>query len=180
MAHPIDSFRFCPRCGASGFSPASERSLLCPRCGFHYFVNAAAAVAALVFNREGRLLVTRRRLPPGAGMLDLPGGFVDPGENAEEALRRELLEELGMEVNRMVYLTSHPNEYPFSGITVFTADLAFRAYPVSLDKLTPADDISAYEWIDPTTVNPEEIPAPSIRHFILTVAPDEYSRNGQN
>jgi len=127
-------------------------------------------VAALIFNQEGKLLVTRRAIEPDSGKIDLPGGFVDPGETAEEALKRELYEELGVTVKSLQYITSGSNEYLFSGMTVFTTDLAFRVEVNSLNDLEAADDISGFEWIDPVTVDPEEIPAPSIRYFIKEVA----------
>jgi len=78
-------FRHCPRCGASALERHSEKSVSCPACGFLFFFNIAAAVAALITDPEGRLLVTKRALDPAQGTLDLPGGFVDPHETAEEA-----------------------------------------------------------------------------------------------
>lgn len=173
MTHPIKIFRFCPQCGSSRFEPSGVRSLKCHDCEFHFYVNAAAAVAAIIFNEEGRLLVTRRAIDPDKGSVDLPGGFVDPGESAEEALRRELREELGISVKEMHYLTSASNEYPFSGLTVFTTDMAFRVVADSLEGLAAGDDISGFEWVDPGMMDPEEIPARSIRYFIKEVAPDE-------
>jgi NAD+ diphosphatase len=130
-------------------------------------------VAALIFNPEGKLLVTRRAVEPDTGKIDLPGGFVDPGETAEEALKRELFEELGITVKSMKYITSGSNEYLFSGLTVFTTDLVFRVEADSLAYLHAQDDITGFEWIDPKTVDVEEIPAPSIRYFIKEVATRE-------
>jgi mutator protein MutT len=154
--------------------------LLCPDCGFHYFVNSAAAVAALIFNGQGRLLVTRRAVVPDIGKIDLPGGFIDPGETAEEALKRELKEELGISAARLTYLTSGSNEYFYAGMTVFTTDLVFRAEIGSTDGLKASDDISSFEWVDPDDVDPEEIPAPSIRRFIKEIAPRERNNQKQN
>ncbi len=168
--HPIHVFRYCPRCGSSEFSAASDRSFLCGECGFSYYINSSAAVAVLIFNKEGRLLVTRRAVDPDRGKMDLPGGFVDPDETAEEAVSRELKEELGVEVKTLRYLTSRSNQYLFSGIMVFTLDLAFRAEIVNMKNMVASDDISSFEWIDPSTVDAEEIFAPSISYFIREVA----------
>lgn len=137
-------------------------------------------MAALIFDSRGRLLLTRRALEPDKGMLDLPGGFVDPGESAEDALRREVAEELGIKLKEVRYLASCPNEYPFSGLTVFTTDLAFLAVPESLENMTPHDDISGFEWVDPQTVNPDDIPAASIRYFVTVTAVDEITGSGKN
>lgn len=173
MAHPVDVFKYCPRCGSEDFKPASNRSFSCPNCKLQYYVNSAAAVACLIFNEEGKLLLTRRAINPHKGTLDLPGGFIDPLETAEEAVKRELKEELGLEVKSIRYLTSRANEYYFAGITVFTTDLAFRVEAETTDNLTASDDISGFEWHFPGEVSPDEIPAPSIRHFVKVVAANE-------
>jgi NAD+ diphosphatase len=175
MSHPIDVFRFCPRCGSGDFHPSGSRSLTCKRCDLQYYINSATAVAALIFNKEGKLLLTRRAVDPDRGKYDLPGGFADPLESAEKALARELQEELGIVIREAHYLTSHANEYFFSGITVFTTDLVFRVEAESLDNLTVNDDICGYEWVDPAALNPDEIPAISIRYFVKVIAVNELS-----
>lgn len=173
MAHPVEVFKFCPRCGSADFAASGPRSLKCNRCGFQLYINSAAAVACLIFNSKGQLLVTRRAIDPEAGKLDLPGGFVDPLETAEEAVRRELKEELGMKVSSLRYLTSAFNQYHFSGITVFTTDMAFRVEAENTEHLTAGDDISSFEWMDPDEIDAHEIPAQSIRYFIKEIAPNE-------
>ncbi len=176
MTHPTKAFRFCPRCGSPDFFPAGDRSFICSCCHLNYYINSAAAVAALIFNEDGKLLLTRRAVEPDIGKLDLPGGFIDPGETAEEALRRELREELGLEVKSLRYLTSRPNEYLFSGISVFTTDFAFLAVPARTGEIKAADDISGFEWLNPVEVDPGDIPAASIRYFVKEIAPIEQSR----
>jgi NAD+ diphosphatase len=164
--HPFDILSFCPKCGSSGFQRLGERSLKCLRCGFHLFINSAAAVAAMVSDNEGNLLLTTRGVEPGYGKLDLPGGFIDPGESAEDAVKRELSEELGMNVKAVQYLGSAPNEYVFSAFSVFTLDMAFLVTPETFEGLTPMDDILGFDFYPETRINFDEIPAPSIRRFV--------------
>jgi ADP-ribose pyrophosphatase YjhB (NUDIX family) len=121
-------------------------------------------------------MFTRRAIEPGLGKLDLPGGFVDSHENAEEALRRELKEELGIEDGSLEYFASAPNEYVFSEFSVFTLDLAFIVKPKTLDGIKAMDDISGFEFIAPKDVDFSELPAPSMQFFV-----GEYlRRNGKN
>ena len=85
---------------------------LCHQCGFVYYHNIAAAVA-VIFRRKDEILFTVRNIDPDKGKLDLPGGFIDPDENAEAAVCREVNEELGLQIvpNQLKYLTTQPNHY---------------------------------------------------------------------
>lgn len=166
LTHPLKVLKYCPKCGSREFKISGERSLKCVSCGFHYFVNSAAAVACLVCNEQGELMLVTRGIEPNYGKLDLPGGFIDPLETAENAVSRELKEELGLKVKSMEYLGSAPNEYVFSGFTVFTLDMAFKITAESLKGLTPMDDILAYKFYSEEELNYDDIPAPSIKQFV--------------
>ncbi|WP_153639045.1 NUDIX domain-containing protein [Prolixibacter sp. NT017] len=165
--HPHKIINHCPRCGSSQFNSREEGiSFSCEDCGFVYFVNSSAAVACLIFNSKGELMLSRRAIEPNRGMLDLPGGFVDVMETAEEAVRREINEELGIAVTGLQYLTSFPNEYVFSGYSVFTLDMAFVCQVDDLDSAHPKDDISAIEFYDLKTVPFQELCSDSMRNII--------------
>ena len=167
--HPIHVLKFCPKCGCNDFRPTGSRSFLCPCCGFNYYINASAAVAGIIHNSLGEILFTRRAIEPHRGMLDLPGGFVDPMETAEAAIIREIREELGAEVSSLKYLCSFPNQYVFSGFTVFTLDLAFELKVNDLKHMKAMDDISAFEFHQPELVNLDELPSVSMRNILKEI-----------
>lgn len=164
--HPLNVLKFCPKCGSKEFLVSGERSLKCSECGFQYYINSAAAVAALVIDKNGKLMLVTRGVEPDYGKLDLPGGFVDPGETVENALFRELDEELGLKIKSFEYIGSAPNEYVFSEFTVFTLDLAFKVSPEFTSGLKPMDDILAYKFYTEDEINYDDIPAPSIKKFV--------------
>ncbi len=164
--HPLNVLKYCPKCGAPDFKKSGDRSLKCKVCGFHLFINSSAAVAAIIVDENRKLMLVTRGIEPNYGKLDLPGGFIDPGETAEHAVERELFEELGLKVKKMEYIGSAPNEYIFSEFSVFTLDMAFLVYPETLDGLKPMDDILAYQFYSDTELNYDEIPAPSIKKFV--------------
>ena len=140
--HPLHQFKYCPKCGSDGFSVNNEKSKRCSSCGFVYYFNPSAAVACFIRNEVGELLVVRRAKDPAKGTLDLPGGFVDLHESAEEAVRREVKEETGLDVKSSKYLFSIPNIYLYSGFEVHTEDLFFECYATTFDGLIAADDAS--------------------------------------
>lgn len=164
--HPFKVFKYCPRCGKSGLITEGARSFRCTGCGFNFYINSAAAVAALISNEEGELLLTVRGIEPGYGMLDLPGGFIDPGETAENAVRRELHEELGLKVKSLEYICSAPNEYIYNGLSVFTLDMAFGVIPDTIDGLRPMDDITGFKFYTEEEIDFGRIHSPSMSYFI--------------
>lgn len=147
MKHSLDKFRYCPCCGHHGFVVASEKSKKCEQCGFEYFMNAASANVALIFNAKGELLVLERRYEPAKGTLDLPGGFADYDETAEEGVVREVKEETGMDVVACRYLFSKTNTYHYSGMDIRTLDLFFRCEVDDAAKPVAMDDAAECMWI---------------------------------
>jgi mutator protein MutT len=135
------AFRFCPGCGVPAPSAAAARVFVCPACGWCVYANVAAAVVALIRVGEDGLVMVRRAREPFRGTLDLPGGFVEPGESAEEALRREVREEIGLDLNKLSYFGTFPNVYPYQGIRYRTLDLAFQAQAPADPILVAADDV---------------------------------------
>lgn len=159
-------FKVCPVCGADAVKPNSAKSVICGGCGFVYFFNPAAAVAALIVNPANELLITVRAADPGKGQWDLPGGFVDPGESAEEALRREIREELHLTVDSMHYFCSVPNEYVYRKVTYMTLDLAFICQVADFTKLSAADDIESVMFVGDGQLVPEKFAFDSIRTIV--------------
>lgn len=170
--NPLNSFVYCPRCGASGFADHGERAKHCPACGLVYYHNVASAVACLVRNPEGEYLFVRRAQEPAKGTLDLPGGFVDPMERVEQAVAREIMEEVGLEVAQMTYLASRPNIYPYSGIEVYTSDLFFVVEVPSFSGAVAADDAAELVVARLEDLEAEAFGLMSIRGFISEVLRD--------
>ena len=140
MKHPLAQFTHCPKCGSDTFKPNNEKSNRCDDCGFVYYFNPSAATVALIFNKKGEILVCRRAKEPAKGTLDLPGGFVDMNETAEQGVIREVLEETGLIVNHTQYLFSLPNLYLYSEFEVHTLDLFFKCEIEDESTLLAEDD----------------------------------------
>src|SRR5204862_8366356 len=87
---------FCPRCGAA-LAPRPTGRPRCARCDFVHYLDPKVAGAAVI-EWDGGILLGRRAIDPGMGLWSFPAGYVDRGEVLEEALRREVREELGLEI----------------------------------------------------------------------------------
>ena len=106
------SHRFCANCGAATVSAHAGWRLDCPACGRTHFPRTDPVVIMLVLDGD-RVLLGRHPSWP-ARMFSLLAGFVEPGESIEEAVRRETLEEAGITVGAVRYVTSQPWPFPAS------------------------------------------------------------------
>jgi ADP-ribose pyrophosphatase YjhB (NUDIX family) len=170
---PSEQMRWCPYCGAEAFKAASAGNYLrCERCGKRFFINASAAVACVIVNPAGEILLTRRRFEPAKGKWDLPGGFVNADETAEDAVRREIAEELNLRVDALRYFGSSTNHYLFEGMLYYTLDLGFECRVSDFAAIAPADDVAGYAFLPPAQIDFEEICFPSIRKLVKSYLGD--------
>ncbi len=155
-------FRHCPGCAREDISFDGLKKWECPHCGWTFFLNAAAAVMVILADAEDRVLLTVRAKDPAAGKLDLPGGFVDPGETAEEALRREVAEELGLKLGALRYLGSSLNNYHYKGVVYPTCDMVFACrLPTRKLTLDPAE-IAGVVMLRPDEIDPAALAFESV------------------
>lgn len=164
--HPSNILKFCPSCGSEKFTFNGEKLFTCGSCSFHYYINPAPAVAVIIEAPDGRVVVTRRKHEPRAGYLDLPGGFIDMMESAEDAVKREVMEELGIAVKDLKYIGSSPNEYVYKELSYFTCDLGFVCKADNLASMIPADDVSEAFLIRAEDIDPARICFPSIERIL--------------
>jgi len=166
--HPLQSFRYCPVCGSEHFVENNFKSKKCEQCGFVYYFNSSSATAIFITNKAGELLVVRRAKDPAKGSLDLPGGFVDMYETAEECMIREVKEETGLLISNPEYLFSLPNIYRYSGFDVHTVDMFFKYSVDNFNGLIAGDDAESLLFIEKSKINPDKFGLNSIRKAVNT------------
>ena len=145
----------CPRCAAALVRsvPAGddEERRWCPACGLVLYENPAPTASAIVDDGAGRIMLVRRGIEPFRGMWDIPGGFIRPGEDGKAAVRRELEEETGLEVDVGVAAWVVPDIYGTDDVP--TLNLFYLARIVS-GTPTPASDVSEIAWFGPNDLPP--------------------------
>ncbi|MBR3977310.1 MAG: NUDIX domain-containing protein [Bacteroidaceae bacterium] len=166
MQHPLSLFAHCPKCGASNFTENDFKSKRCCSCGFVYYFNPAAATVAVITNSKGELLVATRSKEPAKGTLDLPGGFCDCNESAEEGVMREVMEETGLKAVKTTYLFSIPNIYRYSGMDIHTVDMFFRCEVDESAPLQANDDVQELQWTEIGSIDSSKFGLDSIRKGI--------------
>ena len=119
-------FKYCPACRSENISFDGLKLYACVKCGWSFYHNACSAVMA-VLTLKDKILFTCRANDPARDKLDLPGGFVDPGETAEQAIAREISEELSLKNLNYIYLGSAVNSYKYNNISYPTCDMIYHA-----------------------------------------------------
>ena len=166
MQHPLHLFSYCPKCGSDKFAENDFKSKRCGHCGFVYYFNPLAATVGIITNDKGEVLVARRAKEPAKGTLDLPGGFCDSYETAEEGVAREIEEETGLKVSGTRYLFSIPNTYMYSGMELHTMDLFFQCSVEDTAALIADDDVASLQWIAIDNLRSEDFGLASIKKAI--------------
>jgi NAD+ diphosphatase len=115
----LEASRYCGRCGTPMGIHPTDRAHLCPSCGLTLYPPVIPAIMAAV-EREGKLLLARSPHFP-KGRYSILAGFVEPGEDLEGAVRREVKEEVGLEVADLRYAASQPWPFPHSLMIGFFA-----------------------------------------------------------
>ena len=136
----------------------------CAACGSEYYAHSAPAAAAVVLDDEGRVLLARRKSEPYAGRWDMPGGFLEEGEDPLQAIRRELAEETGLEVEPEHFVGTFVDDYgdPEGGSVL---NLVWNAKVVR-GEMAADDDVSELRWF-----TPQELPAEDSAYAFHWVAP---------
>jgi NAD+ diphosphatase len=129
--------RFCGVCGNLCEPRSAGNAMACTQCGAQHFPRTDPAVIMLVVDGESCLLGHSQRFP-NITMYSTLAGFVEPGESLEEAVRREVAEETGVEVGAVHYHSSQPWPFPASIMLGFHAEATSREITVDETELRDA------------------------------------------
>lgn len=142
---------FCGRCGSRNGDAPDELARLCPSCGRREYPRISPAVIVLVTRSDGRALLAHNA-KFREGMYSLVAGFVEAGERLEDAVAREVMEEVGLSVAGVRYRESQAWPFPNSIMLAFTAEWTGG------EPRPDGIEISDAAWFSPDAL--PEIPGP--------------------
>jgi ADP-ribose pyrophosphatase YjhB (NUDIX family) len=141
--------KYCLHCGQAMAYRQIQGAVrpVCPACGRIFFIDPKVAVAVII-EREGELLLIRRRGEPEQGKWSLPAGFVDAGEDPARAAEREALEETGLRVRVTALLDVVARTEAVEGADIL---IVYRAEALE-GELQPGDDADRAAYFSPAAV----------------------------
>lgn len=113
---------YCGVCGEKAVESETERAMLCPKCHSAEYPKICPAVIVAIKNKDGKLLLVRNKLGT-YHKLALVSGFVEVGESFEDAVKREVLEEVGLKVKNIKFYSSQPWGFSLSEMIGYTAEV---------------------------------------------------------
>ncbi|KAA8731419.1 NAD(+) diphosphatase [Acinetobacter qingfengensis] len=112
--------RFCSHCGEKTVPHKKEFAMICPACHYHQYPRVQPCIITIITRQNEILLAKANR--PNNDMYGLIAGFVEVGETLEQAVHREIAEEVGIKVNNLTYLSSQPWPFPSNLMIAFHAE----------------------------------------------------------
>ncbi|MGH3367737.1 MAG: NAD(+) diphosphatase [Nocardioidaceae bacterium] len=140
----------CPRCGGLLHAEAAGHVRRCQDCERSQFPRTDPAVIMLVTDDQGRCLLGHNAASPRARGFSTLAGFVEPGESLEQAVRREILEEVGVVVGDVTYVASQPWPLPASLMVGFFAQALTTELSVDGNEITEARWFTRAELLQAT------------------------------
>ena len=142
--------------------------LVCSECDLHFYINPKPVNAIILENEKNEILFVIRKIEPKQGMLDLPGGFVDVDETFEESMKREVKEEINIDLQSVSYVTSFSDEYEHGGLSARTICALFHEELPSDTEIVPGDDAAGYQWIKKFEIPFERLAFEGMREALKT------------
>ena len=129
--------RFCSKCGHATQQHASQYAMVCLSCGYNQYPRVNPCVITIITRGEDEILLAKNARNK-TQMYSLIAGFVEVGETLEEAVRRETLEEVGLQIKNIQYLASQPWPFPSNLMMAFRAEYHSGEIQIQEEELSDA------------------------------------------
>lgn len=158
-------YRFCPVCGGPLRDASVGQAVRfdCTRCGRPLYENSKPCASALVV-RDGRVLLSRRGIEPLKGCWDIPGGFLEAGEDPADGAVRELFEETGLRIHLRGLLGLFIDRYGEGDEAPYTLNIYYLA-DAGPETPNPQDDVAELCWFGPDEL-PKDLAFPHLQEVL--------------
>lgn len=164
----LDVFEFCPKCGGKCTKFLERGYLKCRECEYIFYVTPNPSVGGLILNEEDKILLIKRKNNPHKGALDIPAGFTERSETLEQALKREMLEEVGLSNFNFEYFNSTAGDYEYLGVVkqFICANFVIRINSTE-HSLNAGDDAESFKFYGFDEIDYNEIKFTTSKNAII-------------
>ncbi len=141
------NFKFCPQCGGKLVKSLEEKQwrLVCLRCKFVFYQNSKPTASVILINKESKVLLAKRGFSPKKGFWDCVGGFLENGEDPVKGIKREVKEELDVEIKIKKLLGIFIDSYKEKNLKYFTLNIYYLGEIIKGEP-KPMSDIIDFRW----------------------------------
>lgn len=130
--------KFCSHCGHHTEIHPKEYAMVCPACGYHQYPRVQPCVITIITKGKDEVLLAKSAHKHYGNMYGLIAGFVEVGETLEEAVQRETLEEVGLKLKNIRYMSSQPWPFPSNLMIAFHAEYDSGEIELQIEEISDA------------------------------------------
>ncbi|MBL7054065.1 NUDIX hydrolase [Patescibacteria group bacterium] len=142
-------YKFCSKCGNKLVKKINHEKAsrqYCNRCDLFFYQNSRPCVTAIIVKQD-KILLTKRGIDPYKGFWDLPGGFLEEGEHPKTGIKREVKEELGVEIKLDKIIGFFIDKYLSAGKDLYTLNVCYLS-KITKGNIIPASDVKSVKWVN--------------------------------
>jgi len=138
-------YKFCPKCGGELEITKDDLYPKCKECSFIFYQNSKPTSSSVIVNDKNEVLLLKRAIEPHFGKWDIPGGFLENGEDPIVGMKREAKEELNIEVEPLELISVNVDEYGYTKGDFYTLNLFYKCKIVEGEIKLDAEN-SEFKW----------------------------------
>lgn len=142
------TYKFCPKCAGELEQKANHEGVIhptCKTCGFVFYQNSKPTASTVILNGNKEVLLVKRAIEPHFGKWDLPGGFLENGEDLLIGLKREAREELDVEIEPVEILSIFVDKYGYEKGDFYTFNVFVKS-KISAGEIKLDAENSEFKW----------------------------------
>jgi mutator protein MutT len=142
------NFKYCPVCAGKLEEKKLEGTKkypVCRECGFEFFQNSKPTASVIIENENGEILLTQRAIEPSCGKWDIPGGFLENGEDPIDGVKREAMEELSVEIAPSKIFCVNVDKYAYREGEFYTLNIFYKSKIISGNIKLDKENMN-YRW----------------------------------
>jgi NAD+ diphosphatase len=160
----VKAYKYCPLCKGD-FKQKSNRLFVCQKCNHKQYINPVPCNGVIIVNDNNQIMLVKRKVAPKKEYWDLPGGFIEPGESFETSVKREITEELGIDIEIKKIVGIYNDIYFYENLEYPTMGIVVSA-KLKSSNIKVADDISSFKFFEKKDVLKQKLAFKALRHSL--------------